>query len=569
MKRLFGLLSFFAISAVLSGCAAQCPPTCLGENVGAVDWHGRGLQSANLVQSAARQANLDNVNFSGADLTGVNLSRASLSGTNLTGAGLIGANLADAFLTGAVFTNANLSGASFANADLAGVTLTSADLFAANFTGANLVNANLSGLNLAGSVLNEAKMAGVNFNEANLAGAQVSKSDLGGGSLRAADLRGAWINLTSLVSADLRSANLSGASLLGTDLTGANLVGANLVGANLIGVNLRGADLRGANLSLALLVATPGLVARENMTDPLLRNLSETQWKKLALSDTELAGARYDDRTRFPQDFQPTEKMIYQPGAGAIPVTTGRAGEKQLRVAGSANVAVIINPIARLYTAQNPQVTFDFVVTDSTDGLVRLGKGLADVAMSSRAPTQAELAAAPDLQAYRVANDSLVLVVNWNNPLTNLSTAQARAIYTGEIQNWQALGGPNLAVTPLRQNTTLLDVFQLLFMAGQALTDRAVSLPSNTAVRAEVAARAGAVGLLPGYLVDASVRPLAVDGVAWSSKTVQDRSYPLIRPYYLLTRGTPGADVQKLLALFSSAAGKDLIRLQGLEPVAP
>lgn len=540
--------------------------------MGAVDWHGRRLQSANLVQSTARQSNLDKVNFSGADLSGVNLSRSSLSGANLTGALLMGANLADTFLSGAVFADANLSGASLLNADLAGVTLTSAELSAANFSGANLVNANLRGLNLPGAILNEAKMAGINLEGANLAGSQLSKADVGGGSLRAADLRGAWINLASLVSADLRAANLRGASLIGSDLTGARLGGASLVGANLIGASLRGADLRGADLRLALLIATPALVARENMTDPLLRNLSETQWKKLSMGDTTLDGARYDDLTRFPDGFGPAQGMIYQPaGAAAGPDggETLRTGEKVLRIAGSSNVAVIVNPAARLYSAQHPLVTFDFLITDSTDGIVRLRKGLADIAMSSRPPSADELAALSDLHAYRIANDSLVLVVNWNNPVKNLSLAQVRGVYSGEFQNWQQVGGSDLAISPLRQETTLLDVFQQLVMAGRTMAGRVMSLPSNAAVRAEVAARDGAVGLLPGYLVDSSVRPLALDGVTWNSETVQNRTYPLIRPYYLLTRGDPGAEAQALLRLIGGAEGKVIIQAEGLAPVSP
>jgi uncharacterized protein YjbI with pentapeptide repeats/ABC-type phosphate transport system substrate-binding protein len=568
MKKILLLIGLLGLCAVLSACASTCLPVCLGENLGAVDWNNEDLQSAVLIQSVARQSNLDQVDFSRADLTGMNLNRSSLNGTNLTGAQLIGADLRETLLSGALFINTNLSGAQFSKADLTGAALTTSDLSAANFSETRLVNSNLSRLNLSGAFMDEAQMAGINLERANLAGAQISRADLSSANLQETDLRGAWINLSRLISADLRFANLSGASLIGSDLTGARLNGAWLVGANLVGANFRGADLRGADLSQAILIATPALVAQEKMIDSQLRTMSEAQWKKLALGNTILDGARYNEQTRFPQGFTPPNSMIYLSASKETAVVPATPGDTRLllRVAGSGNAALIFQPLADYFSSQNPRIVFSLTLSDSADGINRLGKGQAEIAISLRPPTAGELADIPDLRTFPIARDSLVVVVHWNNPITNLTTDQLRQIYSGEIQNWRELGGPDLKITPLRQENTLLDVFIQQVMSGRPFSEQVLPVPSNAAVRAEVATQTGAIGLLPGYLVDASVNPLKVNDVAYSSENVQSGQYPLIRPYYLLIRGASGADMLNFLKMLSEDEGKQIIRKEGLEP---
>ncbi len=102
---------------------------------------------------------------------------------------------------------------------------------------------------------------------------------LRGVELRGALLGGADLFGADLASADLRNADLGGATLCSADLRGADLGGANLLGTDLSDANLSGADLSGATLTNA-----------------------------------DLSGARYDDFTRWPDDFDPK-------AAGAINTT--------------------------------------------------------------------------------------------------------------------------------------------------------------------------------------------------------------------------------------------------------
>jgi hypothetical protein len=104
------------------------------------------------------------------------------------------------------------------------------------------------------------------------------KADLHGVVLAHAFLAGANLELANLRKADLHAADLHGAYLAGADLTGADLTGA---------------DLRGASIEVIRL-----LTLDQTM---ILHDPRERPRPLVAL----FTGARYDDRTRWPQGFDP------------------------------------------------------------------------------------------------------------------------------------------------------------------------------------------------------------------------------------------------------------------------
>ena len=566
-EKLLLLISLILASTLLAGCTDGCPPTCLGEKMGGVDWNGKNLRKAVMVNSTARQSNFGNVDFSGADLSGVDFYGSSLQSADLTDAFLVGTNLQKTYLSGAIFTNTVLIGADLELADLTGVNLTSSKLTAVSFMEARLVNANLSQLNLAGSYMDKAKMAGIKMDRVNLAGGLLDKVDLSGADLRSSDLRGGWINLSSMVTANLQNANLSGASLMGTDLTGSNLSGASLAGANLVGAILRGADLRGANLTAAELIATPELLDWKKLDDTVIANLSESQWQKLALGDAILDGVKYDDHTIWPEGFVLPDGVIYQPAPAGL--MAFQNADKAVLIAGSSTVADLARPLSRAFNRQNPDLIFNYFVTDSASGISQVGGGRADIGMTSRALTPEEAILYPGMRIIPLAYDSLVVVVNLDNPLKTLTVEDLRSIFSGEIVNWKQVGGRDLPITVLEQNNTMLTVFKALVMDKLPIVgDPAEILPSNAALRAAVAAEPGAIGILPQNFVDNSLQLLALNGIRPTPETILAKTYPLVRPLYLLVMNEPPAKAKAWLDFIFSEEGRQAILLEGLEPVS-
>ena len=554
---------------LLTGCATGCPPTCLGERLGAVDWNGRNLSNGKMIDSIARQSNLVGVKFIGADLTGFDLSGADLSGSILTGATLIGANLENTLLSGATFNKTDLTGSSFDKADLTGTELNTSRLTAASFYKTRLVNANLSQLNLAGAYLSESQLAGVNLNRVNLAGGVLDKVDLSGADLRYADLRGAWINLSSLVGANLQNADMSGASLVGSDLTGGNFKGVSLLGANLVGANLRGADLRGADLTAADLFATPELLDREKMPDSVFVDMSSAQWEKLALGDTLLEGAKYDSDTHWPSGFEIPAGLVYMPViAGQLGDYSSNPAQKLIRISGSQTVLPIAKILGHAFTVNNPQVVFDLSANNSSDGIKQAATSIVDIGMSSRMLSDEEAARYDSLEVIPIALDSILVVVNLENPVENLSSDQIRSIFSGEVTNWSEVGGSDLKIKLLIQKDSISDVFKSKIMGESNVAEEiAEVIPSSAAMRVTIASNPGSIGILPKHLQDNSLKALSIDQVRATSEMITSGQYRLVRPYYLVLRGLPSGEIKGWLDFIFSEEGHQIISLEELEPV--
>jgi uncharacterized protein YjbI with pentapeptide repeats len=184
------------------------------------------------------------------------------------------------------FVDVDLSELNLAGANLAGVTFRGkANLERVVLRRACLQGATLNYAQFQGAALAEADLRGASLYAADLRGANLSGAHLGGTDLNYANLERAVLVQAVLCGASLWSANLSAADLSRTNLTAATLARANLTGARLQDACLRGADLRGANLERADLAGE-----RQDVTTSPGRFL---------------AGAIYDQTTRWPEGFEP------------------------------------------------------------------------------------------------------------------------------------------------------------------------------------------------------------------------------------------------------------------------
>ncbi|MEG1773453.1 MAG: substrate-binding domain-containing protein, partial [Oscillospiraceae bacterium] len=73
---------------------------------------------------------------------------------------------------------------------------------------------------------------------------------------------------------------------------------------------------------------------------------------------------------------------------------------------------------------------------DSTAGMTAAAEGTCDIGMSSRALKDSELSSLTPIQ---IATDGIAIIVNPKSPVSELTHAQIKDIYTGAITTWAAL----------------------------------------------------------------------------------------------------------------------------------
>lgn len=125
--------------------------------------------------------------------------------------------------------------------------------------------------------------------------------------------------------------------------------------------------------------------------------------------------------------------------AGYIPMDDvapfeGTNPEGSIVVGGSSSVSPVMEKLIEAYAKVNPNGTVEIQTSDSTTGMTNAIEGSYDIGMASRELKDSETSAG--LVSTVIATDGIAVIVNNDNPVSDLSKDAIKAIYTGEITDW-------------------------------------------------------------------------------------------------------------------------------------
>ena len=251
---------------------------------------------------------------------------------------------------------------------------------------------------------------------------------------------------------------------------------------------------------------------------------------------------------------------------------SGTAGST-VTVAGSTTVM----PIAEMAAERFQEATGDRVLVSglgSSAGIEAVMNGTADIATSSRGLTAAEEATG-ELVTTVVARDGIAVIVNAGNPVGNLSIAQLRAVYAGDVTNWSELGGPDLPILVVNRDEAsgTREAFKSIVMDGTRFDATAAVLPGTGQVRDVVSRTPGAIGYISIGFVDSAfttskVKALSIDGVEPTEANVASGAYPVSRSLYLFTKGEPTGEAKAYIDEVLSPDMAQTIRDAGYIPAS-
>ncbi len=242
----------------------------------------------------------------------------------------------------------------------------------------------------------------------------------------------------------------------------------------------------------------------------------------------------------------------------AGPATTG-SEPTRLRIAGSTSLLPVLGDLAQAYRASHPDVLVDLRGGGSAEGLRALRAGEADLAAVSWKPETEQVPR--EMQAVPFARDGIAIVVHPENPAMDLTLLQLRALYSGQVSDWAALGG--LDAEPLivsrEEESVERAAFEALVMGAERVTLNALVMPTAQAVTDYVARHPAAVGYISMAALSGGVRAVAVEGTPVSRESVETGRYHLGRLVYLYARRPASSAVQGFLSFVLSPAGQAVV----------
>jgi phosphate transport system substrate-binding protein len=201
----------------------------------------------------------------------------------------------------------------------------------------------------------------------------------------------------------------------------------------------------------------------------------------------------------------------------------------------------------------------------SGQGIRDLVEGKVPLAGVSR-PLKAEEEG--ELTGTVIGYDAIAVFVHQSNPVRSLTRELLKGIFTGRIRNWKEVGGRD---APIRPNTEFLagrrgtiETFQEMVLEGAAYGTGFAEFDLPRYQLVGVAEDPDgicsvSIGLRAPHEIRREIRAVAVNGVEPTDMNVRNGAYPISRPLFLVTKGSPTGEAKEFLDFMLSDEGQAIV----------
>ena len=282
----------------------------------------------------------------------------------------------------------------------------------------------------------------------------------------------------------------------------------------------------------------------------------------LAMGALTACGSQAEETTAAATEAATTAEAAETEAAEETEAETEAAAEElsgAVATDGSTSMESVIGILGESFMQLHPDVTFTYNPTGSGSGITAVQEGRCDIGLSSRALKDEE--AASGLKGETVALDGIAIIVNNENPVTDLSLEQIAQIYTGEITNWSEVGGNDEEIVLIGREagSGTRDGFESI-TGTEDLCQYRQELTSTGDVITTVSQNPAAIGYASLASVSDDTKTLTVDGVEPTEDTVRDGSYKIQRPFVLVTKDGEALSAQAQ-AFYDYAMSSDVADL--------
>jgi phosphate transport system substrate-binding protein len=236
--------------------------------------------------------------------------------------------------------------------------------------------------------------------------------------------------------------------------------------------------------------------------------------------------------------------------------------------------AKLVPQLAEEFKAQHPGTTFDIAAEGSTTGIAAIIDGTAQIGMASREAKPTEVSAATakgvNLKPTTVAYDGIAVIVNSANPIKSLTKRQVEQIFTGEVNDWSAIGGSAGKISVYTRNTSsgTYSEFKELAMKKRDYAPASQKMAGNEQIAEEVSRNANGVGYVGlAYTKATGIKVVSIDGAVPSKESVLGKSYPYARPTFYYTNGDPSGLAKDFVDFTVGSAGQKIVEQVGFVPI--
>lgn len=244
-------------------------------------------------------------------------------------------------------------------------------------------------------------------------------------------------------------------------------------------------------------------------------------------------------------------------------VSTGPETPNTITIGGSSEAYEMLEVLTEAYDQTVP-TQFEFLPASQTSaGIEGTKANVMDIGAVSRPLTSSEIG--EQLAYLPMVETPLILAVHDSvTDITNITTEDIQTIYSGEINNWKALGGPDqkIVLFDFTEDENEKIVLREAYLGDDLkITPDAVVFTEDEVLLETLSVTEFSVAAVPGEdeLEDLPLVPLSIDGIQPSPANIQSGRYTMSLVLGLVTPAQPTPEVQAFIEFATSPEGQQAL----------
>lgn len=241
-----------------------------------------------------------------------------------------------------------------------------------------------------------------------------------------------------------------------------------------------------------------------------------------------------------------------------------------------------VRPVYACSDSQRALIEKKMQKSNTHQSYMNLIDGKVELVIAARAASRDENKYARDnnvaLIEKPIAKDALTFMVNNSNPIECLSVEQIRKIYTGDITNWQEVGGEDMLITPYvrNRNSGSQEKFETMVMDGleiKKFPEWHMGTTMETPYFYYKNDRSG-IAFTPYYYYSVivgygSTKAIGIEGVGMTKENIYNDTYPYVTNIYASIRADidKSSTAYKIFEFLTSDKGQSVVEESGYIPL--
>ncbi len=243
-----------------------------------------------------------------------------------------------------------------------------------------------------------------------------------------------------------------------------------------------------------------------------------------------------------------------------------KSDRQTIKIGGSNEAYKVMEIFTEAYKAEKETIEFKFFQPSQTSGGVQGVKdGVIDIGLTSRELTESEKDST--IQYRAIARSPMLLATHETVSIQNLTTEQIKGIYSGQITNWQELGGPDaeIILLDLPEDKADKKLLRKHYLGDIQITPKAIFFPEEYQVVKSVVSTPYSIGTVAkGDEISAGyMNILNIDGFSASLENIVQGNYKLLYTIGIVFPEQPNPTTQDFINYIFSQVGQDKLASSG------